>query len=79
VPIADAGIGLPWIRPDLIHSPALQVEGAGALGTVFFALAVVDSLYDAAVAFRTDVVMTRHQGQPIFLTGNRAIRISDSG
>ena len=57
MPVANAGIGLPGIRPDLVEHTAFAVEHTQAGVRVFFLLAGIDRFYAAAIFLRADIVV----------------------
>jgi hypothetical protein len=75
VPVADAGIGLPGIRPDFVHTAALQIQRARALLAIPPVLTGVDRFHAAAVAFGADVVVMRQEAEPVSVERDAAIGV----
>jgi len=79
VPVADAGVGLPWECGDAVEDAAFAVEGAGADGAVVGLLAEVDG-FDFAVVFGgADVVDLGDGGVAVLVEGDAAVGVEEVG
>ena len=79
VPVADAGVGLPWGCGDAVEDAALAVEGAGADGAVGGGLAEVDGFHFAAVFGGADVVELGDGGVAVLVEGDAAVGVEEVG
>ena len=79
VPVADAGVGLPWGRGDAVEDATFAIEGAGADGAVLGGFAEVDGLDFAIVFGGAHVVDLGYGGVAVLVEGDAAIGVEEVG
>src|SRR5438876_11349852 len=77
MPVADAGVGLPRIGPDVLHHTTFNIERAGAHGAVFGMLAGVDRFNFSAMAMRVRIVIVREHIQTMLLKWKRTVAVQE--
>src|SRR5215472_5873900 len=75
MPITDASVGLPGIRPDSIHDAALVIEDASPCSAVFRAFAGIHGSDTAAVPLGAQIVKVSQQLESVLAEGKRTIAI----